>query len=154
MFLCKWRARKQISLHRDNKVVLYCIVHSLLFLFFCVCVCCCFSVVVFVVLVFVGSLLFRVCFLLYPLSVFSTDSTHTLTSATHRPCVFFRDTTHWHQSHTLPVCFEWHNTLTSVTHPPCVFSRDIAHWHQSHTLPVCFRDTTPWHQSHTLPVCF
>ena len=26
MFLCKWRARKQISLHRDNKVVLYCIV--------------------------------------------------------------------------------------------------------------------------------
>ena len=25
MFLCKWRARKQISLHRDNKVVLYCI---------------------------------------------------------------------------------------------------------------------------------
>ena len=23
MFLCKWRARKQISLHRDNKVVLY-----------------------------------------------------------------------------------------------------------------------------------
>ena len=25
-FLCKWRARKQISLHRDNKVVLYCIV--------------------------------------------------------------------------------------------------------------------------------
>ena len=24
MFLCKWRARKQISLHRDNKVVLYC----------------------------------------------------------------------------------------------------------------------------------
>ena len=27
MFLCKWRARKQISLHRDNKVVLYCIVN-------------------------------------------------------------------------------------------------------------------------------
>ena len=26
MFLCKWRARKQISLHRDNKVVLYCTV--------------------------------------------------------------------------------------------------------------------------------
>ena len=26
VFLCKWRARKQISLHRDNKVVLYCIV--------------------------------------------------------------------------------------------------------------------------------
>ena len=25
MFLCKWRARKQISLHGDNKVVLYCI---------------------------------------------------------------------------------------------------------------------------------
>ena len=25
MFLCKWRARKQIPLHRDNKVVLYCI---------------------------------------------------------------------------------------------------------------------------------
>ena len=25
MFLCKWRARKLISLHRDNKVVLYCI---------------------------------------------------------------------------------------------------------------------------------
>ena len=25
MFLCEWRARKQISLHRDNKVVLYCI---------------------------------------------------------------------------------------------------------------------------------
>ena len=24
-FLCKWRARKQISLQRDNKVVLYCI---------------------------------------------------------------------------------------------------------------------------------
>ena len=24
MFLCKWRARNQISLHRDNKVVLYC----------------------------------------------------------------------------------------------------------------------------------
>ena len=28
MFLCKWRARKQISLHRDNKIVLYCIVVS------------------------------------------------------------------------------------------------------------------------------
>ena len=26
MFLCKWRARKQTSLHRDIKVVLYCIV--------------------------------------------------------------------------------------------------------------------------------
>ena len=25
MFLCKWWARKQISIHRDNKVVLYCI---------------------------------------------------------------------------------------------------------------------------------
>ena len=29
MFLCKWWARKQISLHRDNKVVLYCIILSL-----------------------------------------------------------------------------------------------------------------------------
>ena len=28
MFLCKWRARKQISLHRDNKVVLYIRGHS------------------------------------------------------------------------------------------------------------------------------
>ena len=27
MFLCKWRAKKQISLHRDNKFVLYCIVN-------------------------------------------------------------------------------------------------------------------------------
>ena len=27
MFLCKWRARKQMSLHRDNTVVLYCIVY-------------------------------------------------------------------------------------------------------------------------------
>ena len=26
MFLCKWWARKEISLHRDNEVVLYCIV--------------------------------------------------------------------------------------------------------------------------------
>ena len=30
MFLCKWRARKQISLHRDNKVVLYCTYNSTL----------------------------------------------------------------------------------------------------------------------------
>ena len=118
------------------------------------CVCCCFSVVVFVVLVFVGSLLFRVCFLLYPLSVFSTDSTHTLTSATHRPCVFFRDTTHWHQSHTLPVCFEWHNTLTSVTHPPCMFLSDTTHWNQSDTLPVCFWVTQHTDISHTPSLCF
>ena len=33
MFLCKWRARKQISLHRDNKVVLYCIVLYIYFAF-------------------------------------------------------------------------------------------------------------------------
>ena len=35
MFLCKWRARKQISLHRDNKVVLYCIVFRCLGVGFC-----------------------------------------------------------------------------------------------------------------------
>ena len=32
MFLCKWRARKQISLHRDNIVALYCIVLFVLLL--------------------------------------------------------------------------------------------------------------------------
>ena len=36
MFLCKWRARKQISLHRDNKVVLCCYYYYYTVLFFAV----------------------------------------------------------------------------------------------------------------------